>query len=255
MAEPAFLEIDGISRYFGGLRAVDDVSFSVAQNELVGVIGPNGAGKTTLFNVVSGALAPTRGAVRFEGRPLTGLRTHAIAKRGVARTFQNLRVFPDITVFDNVSVGAIGYYGHSLWRALWPGLGRDDGRRITELTWQILERTRLAEHAGELAGNLPYGRRKYLEIARALALRPKLLLLDEPAAGLNSTETVELAGFIRALRDEGLTILLVEHDMGLVMGVSDRVVVLDSGRKIADAAPDAVRHDPAVLAAYLGSDA
>jgi branched-chain amino acid transport system ATP-binding protein len=254
MAEPPFLEIDGISRYFGGLRAVDDVSFTVAENELVGVIGPNGAGKTTLFNVVSGALPPTHGAVRFEGRPLTGLRTHAIAKRGVARTFQNLRVFPDITVFDNVSVGAIGYYGHSLWRSLWPGLGRDDGVRITELTWQILERTRLAEHAGELAGNLPYGRRKYLEIARALALRPKLLLLDEPAAGLNSTETVELAGFIRALRGEGLTMLLVEHDMGLVMGVSDRVVVLDSGRKIADAAPDAVRRDPAVLAAYLGSD-
>jgi branched-chain amino acid transport system ATP-binding protein len=255
MAGSAFLEVETVSRYFGGLRAVDDVSFTVAETELVGVIGPNGAGKTTLFNVVSGAIPPTRGTVRFEGRTLTGLKTHAIAKRGVARTFQNLRVFPDITVFDNVSVGAIGHYGHSPWRALLPGLGRDDGRRITELTWQILERTRLADQAGELAGNLPYGQRKYLEIARALALKPKLLLLDEPAAGLNSTETVELAGFIRALRDEGLTILVVEHDMGLVMGVSDRVVVLDSGRKIADAAPEVVRRDPAVLAAYLGTEA
>ena len=246
------LEIRNLTRRFQGLVAVDDVTTYVAARELVGLIGPNGAGKTTLFNLISGFIAPSDGEIFFEGRSLAGMRPHRIARLGIGRTFQNLRILPNMTVFDNVSIGALGAFGHSPWHALMPGR-RTRSNQISELTRDVLDQVRLWDHAGELAANLSYGRRKYLEIARALATRPKLLILDEPAAGLNDTETAELAGFIRDLVQRGLAVLLVEHDMSLVMSICDRVVVLASGAKIADADPMTVQRDPAVLDSYLGT--
>ncbi len=252
MSGVAMLEITNVTCRFQGLVAVNDVTTHVSAHELVGLIGPNGAGKTTLFNLISGFIAPSEGELRFEGRSLAGMRPHRIARLGIGRTFQNLRIFPNMTVFDNVSIGALAAFGHSPWRALVSGR-RSRSNQISELTRGVLDQVHMSSQAGELAANLSYGARKYLEIARALATRPKLLILDEPAAGLNDTETAALADFVRDLVRRGLTVLLVEHDMSLVMSICDRVIVLASGVKIADADPRTVQRDRAVLDSYLGT--
>ena len=248
------LECESVTRRFGGLVAVDEVSLAMGRDELVGLIGPNGAGKTTFFNCITGFNPPNDGRVRFLGRDITGLKPFLVAKQGIGRTFQNLRIMPNMTVFDNVSVGAIGKQGHSLKRAML-SLGQTKvDRSISETTWNILERVQLTDKAGELAANLSYGNRKILEIGRALATEPKLLILDEPAAGLNQQETKDLADFIAKLHDDKLPIILVEHDMSLVMSICKRVLVLAGGRKIADDSPEAIQKNPLVLEAYLGGE-
>lgn len=236
---------------YGGVAAVDGVDLTVGRRDLLGIIGPNGAGKTTLFNLMSGFERPTTGEVWLEGRRVDGLQPHRIARLGLSRTFQNLRVAAGLSVFDNVSAGAVGQVGFPPWAAFLPGGGRRAA--IEARTWRALDRVGLAEFAGRTAGSLSYGRRKYLEIARALATEPRLLILDEPAAGLNETETEALAAFIRSLHAEGTTVLLVEHDINLVMSISTRVVVLAAGQKIAEGPPAAVQADPAVQEAYLGT--
>jgi len=250
----SLLEVANLSKQFSGLRAVDDVSFKVARGELLGLIGPNGAGKTTLFNCIAGAQVPTAGSVTFEDHPIGGLDSTRIARRGLARTYQNLRVFPDMTVFDNVSAGAIGHIGTSFWSAIFPSLVRRHDEAIAEATLRALDLFELMPYADQPAGNLSYGQKKNLEMARALSMQPKLLMLDEPAAGLNDTETAELAKRVVQLREAGLTIVLVEHDMPMIMRICDRIIVLESGRLIADGSPAQVRSDPAVRTAYLGED-
>jgi branched-chain amino acid transport system ATP-binding protein len=249
-ATTPLLSLEAVSRHFGGVQAVDGVDLAIGRGELLGIIGPNGAGKTTLFNLISGFVRPSSGRIRFKGQRIDGWAAHRIAHLGISRTFQNLRVFPNLTVFDNVATGAIGALGFPAWRAF---VGGARTAAITQRTWQALDQVGLTDRATDAATTLPYGRRKYLEIARALATQPDLLILDEPAAGLNETETAELAAFVQRLNQAGLTVLLVEHDMGLVMGTCRRVVVLAAGRKIADAAPAMVQADPEVQRAYLGS--
>ena len=244
-----FLEVDNLSKHFGGLRAVDQVSFAVEQGSLAAIIGPNGAGKTTLFNLVAGTLSPTSGHVRFEGTVPRA--PCAAARMGVARTFQNVRLFHEMTLLENVLVGM-------MQPRFLPGSLRlpplvDHERRQMRRALHVLEDVGLQDHWPERAGDLPFGRQRLLEIARATAINPKLLLLDEPAAGLNRTETAGLAKLIRRLVSKGITILLVEHDMHLVMNLVERVIVLDSGRLIADGTPAEVSRDRAVVAASLGS--
>jgi branched-chain amino acid transport system ATP-binding protein len=253
MTEPFFVT-RGVSKRFGGLRALDAVDLDLVPGEIHSVIGPNGAGKTTLFNCITGIYAPSSGRVRLRNRDITGLPSYRITTLGLARTFQNIRLFGEMTALENVMVGC-----HSRTKAGWFsailhwGPAMREERDIQGLAATTLEFTGLSSFADTWARNLPYGDQRRLEIARALASSPSILLLDEPAAGMNPEETGTLMELIRKIRDGGVTIILIEHDMKVVMGISDRITVLDHGIKIAEGTPDEVRANPRVITAYLGA--
>src|SRR3954471_6280823 len=249
----AILEVDDVTIRFGGVTALDQVSFDIKEGEILGLIGPNGAGKTTCFNVMTGVYQATSGQIRFDGQPLTKMKRFQITKLGMARTFQNIRLFKAMTALENVMVGADANSKVGLLNALFrTPLHRRTEEEAEQLARELLEFVGVAGRAEELAQNLSYGDQRRLEIARAMATRPKLLCLDEPAAGFNPAEKARLMDLIRKVRDQGITVLLIEHDMRLVMGVSDRIVVLEFGRKIAEGSPSEIRDNPAVVAAYLG---
>jgi len=247
------LEISGLGKSFGGLRAVHDVSFAVPAGSLTALIGPNGAGKSTLFNLVTNLFLPDAGAVRFFGTPLAGMAPHRIAALGLLRTFQTARVFPGMTALDNVLAGAHRHArAHPLAQAFWLPAARREERALRQRASALLDLVGLREFRNLAGTSLPLGAQKLVELCRALMARPRLLLLDEPAAGLNDAETGELAGLLRAVRDSGVTIMVVEHNMGLVMDIADEVVVLDLGRLIAKGSPAEIRRDARVVEAYLG---
>ena len=249
------LEVSGITQIFGGVTALDDVSFSMSKGDITGVIGPNGAGKTTLFNIITGIYRQSAGTVLLEGKDVTGLPPERLARRAMVRTFQNIELFGGMTVLENVMVGMHTRSSAGLLAcALKMPWGIAEERRIRNGAAKWLEFTGIDDLADHTAGSLPFGKGRLLEIARALAVEPRIILMDEPAAGLNSQETVALAQLIKRIRDLGITVVLVEHDMELVMDICDRIVVLNLGRKLAEGTPREIQESPEVIAAYLGDD-